>query len=282
MIVDAHCHAWPSWPYDPKVPDATTRGTAPMLDHVLERHGIDHAVVVAANLGASGTPEDDDDAYVARLATSDPDRYTAVADLDSFWSPSYGTPGMSDRLARITDAGPFRGVAHYVRGDDDGHLLSDDALSAWRHAERSRLVVGVHAPPAWHSSVLALAAKLPDLTIVLHHQGLVTDEVALDGLLTLAARPNILLKASGFHHLVDEPWRFPFAPALERFEAIVDAFGPDRLMWGSDYPVCEKHGIGYRQALEAVRTECRFLDAAALDAVLGGTAARVFGLAAAS
>jgi L-fuconolactonase len=75
---------------------------------------------------------------------------------------------------------------------------------------------------------------------------------------------------------VREPFPFvePVPPLLERF---VDAYGPDRLMWGSDFPpVAGREGYGNALRLPMARLEA--LPAAAREAVFGGTALAVFPL----
>ena len=62
-----------------------------------------------------------------------------------------------------------------------------------------------------------------------------------------------------------------------RFDAAVDAFGADRLMWGSDFPFVQLNG-GQRASLEAVRKFSSALAPEARDAILGGTARRLFRL----
>jgi L-fuconolactonase len=139
------------------------------------------------------------------------------------------------------------------------------------------MIASLHAPPAWHRAVGDLAERHPAVPVLLHHQGLAADPEAADGLMALASVPNAYVKASGFHYLVSRPWSYPFAEARPGFRRLVEEFGADRMLWGSDYPVCAKYGIGYRQSLEVVRTECDFLDERELDAILGGTAAALLG-----
>jgi predicted TIM-barrel fold metal-dependent hydrolase len=61
---------------------------------------------------------------------------------------------------------------------------------------------------------------------------------------------------------------------LDVFRAIYDAYGPDRLMWGSDYPVVHRF-MTYPQSLEIVRSLCRFIPGHEMPAILGGTLERL-------
>jgi L-fuconolactonase len=58
---------------------------------------------------------------------------------------------------------------------------------------------------------------------------------------------------------------------------LLECFGPDRLLWGSDWPVVDLAG-GYAAWSSATETCLACLDADARAAILGGTAARVYGL----
>ncbi|MGE3271097.1 MAG: amidohydrolase family protein, partial [Chloroflexota bacterium] len=51
-------------------------------------------------------------------------------------------------------------------------------------------------------------------------------------------------------------------------QALYERYGPERLHWGSDYPVLRK-AMTYQQALEAVRTHCDFISAPDMDRILG-------------
>ena len=86
---------------------------------------------------------------------------------------------------------------------------------------------------------------------------------------------NIYLKLSAHFRVSSQ--EAPRTDLQPRFDAAVDAFGADRLMWGSDFPFVQLNG-GQRASLEAVRGFARNLPQEAQDALLGGTARRLFRL----
>ena len=59
-------------------------------------------------------------------------------------------------------------------------------------------------------------------------------------ILASAALPNIHVKLSGFHYVNPVGWDFPHAAVRPVVQALYDAYGPERLHWGSDYPVLRK------------------------------------------
>ena len=84
----------------------------------------------------------------------------------------------------------------------------------------------------------AIAARYPTLRLVIDHLGLVRTKLDheafahLSGLLALAKRPNIAVKASAVTDYSGEPYPFPILQGYLR--QVFDAFGPKRIFWGSD------------------------------------------------
>lgn len=275
MIVDAHVHAWPRWPYQPPVPDDATRGSYPNLLHEMDRAGVDLAVIVNARIERS----DDNDAYGAEAVAAHPTRFRNVVDLDSRWSPEHHTPGAADRLAALVAAHRPAGVSHYLGYEDDGWLRSDEAKAVWALAERERLFISLAVPPVWFSDLRELARRHPGVDVLVNHLAVVMvhpggiDE-GLHLVLDDEELPNLLVKTSGYYYGSDRPWDYPYADRMWIAKAFHDRWGPGRMVWSSDWPSVLAHA-SYRQALEVLREHSGFLSGADLDAVLGGNMERV-------
>jgi predicted TIM-barrel fold metal-dependent hydrolase len=97
-----------------------------------------------------------------------------------------------------------------------------------------------------------------------------TYSVALAEVTASTVVDNIYVKVSGFHHASAQGWDYPWDEAITIFQRLVEAFGPGRLCWGSDFPASDRY-CTYRQALEVVRSHCSFLSAEDRRMVLGGT-----------
>ena len=159
-----------------------------------------------------------------------------------------------DWLVRPGLAPAFRALA--------AHGLVFDALVLARHLPR----------------LLVVAERHPDLAIVIDH--LAKPEIRarrLDpwraGMAALAARPNVFCKLSGLVTEAKPGWT---GADLRPYVAhVLAAFGPERLMWGSDWPVVDLAG-GYDSWRAASLALLDGLSAAEREAVLGGTAARVY------
>lgn len=245
MIVDAHCHAWRRWPYTTAVPDPATRGDATQLLSVMDAHGVDRALVVAAGIGAGDARTDntDNNDYVASAVRASGGRLDWVADVDSRWSSDYRRAGGADRVrAALGDRpdGPV-GITHYCSDTVDDWFDTADG-AAFLTAVGDRLL-SVHLPAQWIPAFVPVARRHPGLTVLVHHQG---------------------------HVRPDRPWDYPFVHERETLRRVVDHVGARRLVWGSDFPVSAAD-LSYRQTIEVVREHCDFLDPADLAAVLGGT-----------
>jgi predicted TIM-barrel fold metal-dependent hydrolase len=276
-ILDSHCHAWRVWPYAPLVPDETSRGTIEQLLYEMDSHGIDQATVVCAAI--ENNPGNID--YVSFAQARYPGRIRLVADLDCTWHETYHRGGSADRLRALSDHYELVGFTHYVAGENDGWLASDEAEALFCAAGERGLLVSLAAGPAWQADLRSLARRHPDVPILCHHLGGVPaggpgDTAGLRELTKSVSCPNIYVKASGFHYASGQGWDYPWPDAIRLFRQIFEAFGPARLCWASDFPACTRH-CTYRQSLEVIRTHCSFLQADDLRLILGGTLQSILG-----
>lgn len=89
----------------------------------------------------------------------------------------------------------------------------------------------------------------------------------------LARHPRAWVDLAALPLLVDRQAEYPYVEAQECVRWAVDAFGAERVMWGTDYPATLNAGT-YGQLLGWIRDHCSFLTAAQKAAILGGNAAR--------
>jgi len=117
--------------------------------------------------------------------------------------------------------------------------------------------------------------KLPDLTLVIDHMAdcPVSQPQELEKLIALKRFPNVFVKI--FAHLV------AFAPAIsvldsqELVKRLYDAYGPRRLMWGTDWPIIEPVAK-YEAGAHVVRDDMKFLNAEDKSWMLSKTIERVW------
>jgi predicted TIM-barrel fold metal-dependent hydrolase len=244
--------------------------------------GVERCLVVCASVDGN-----DNLAYVLSAARSHPSRVSVLADLDCPWSSTYHVAGAGDRMRALAEGGGIAGITHYLGRDNDGWLLGADADEVFAEAGRRSLVISLSARPVWQADLRLLAARHPTVPVLCHHLGLPAtadlDGPGLSEVTASAAVANILIKASGAHYLPDRAHHQPDNPRPDAagrrhralLQRVVDAYGPDRVVWGSDYPACLRYGVTYRQTIEFVLEQCAPLGPEGRSKVMGGTLERL-------
>ena len=173
------------------------------------------------------------------------------------------------------------GIRHIVQAEPDDFLLGDAFQAGVARLARHGLAYDVLVYARQLRAAIDFAGALPDQRLVLDHLGKpdiragVFDSWRRD-LDRLAALPNVCAKLSGL--VTEADWRHWPVEDLHRYiNAALDSFGPERLMIGSDWPVCTVAG-GYGDVLEVVRTVIAGRPPGEREAVLGGTAQRFWNL----
>ncbi|TXS52825.1 amidohydrolase family protein [Streptomyces sp. t39] len=194
-------------------------------------------------------------------------------------------PGVADALAELR-SGPggdrLVGIRHQVQEEaDPGWLLRPDVGRGLTAVGGAGLVYDLVVRPHQLPAARAAAARHPGLRFVLDHAGkppVATGRLTpwADDLRRLAALPNTTCKLSG---LVTEAGRdgWTVAGLAPYADAVLDAFGPGRVMFGSDWPVCLP-AAGYAEVLDTARALTARLDPGEREAFFAGTATRVYGL----
>ncbi|MFB6962162.1 amidohydrolase family protein [Streptomyces sp. NPDC056309] len=277
--IDAHHHVWDlsvrdqDWITGPELAPLRRDFTLDSLRPQAAAAGVDATVLVQTICVPEETPE-----YLA-LAAADP----LVAGVVG-WT-DLTSPAVTDALSGLrTLPGGDRlvGIRHQVQGEDDPDwLLRPDVGRGLAAVASAGLAYDLVLRPEQLPSAVAVARQRPELTFVLDHLGKPPirprrpDTWAAD-LSALARLPNTVAKLSG---LVTEADRHTWSPAdLRPFVAVaLEAFGPERLMFGSDWPVCTL-AAGYEQVVATCRELLADLSDHERTAVFAGTAARFYGL----
>ncbi|MET8202739.1 amidohydrolase family protein [Micromonospora taraxaci] len=187
-----------------------------------------------------------------------------------------------DRLRAAPGGDRLVGIRHLVQSETDpAYLDRPDVRRGIAAVGAAGLVYDLLVRQHQLPMAARLAHDLPEVNFVLDHLGkpaLGRPEMTewTSGLRALADAPNTTAKISG---LVTEVDRSPWTPGDLRpaVEAALDAFGPDRLMYGSDWPVCLL-ASSYARWVEALAELLGGHDEATQASIWGGTARRVYGL----
>jgi predicted TIM-barrel fold metal-dependent hydrolase len=129
----------------------------------------------------------------------------------------------------------------------------------WKRCADLKVPMTVLAPIGRMPGVAAQLEKLPDLTVVIDHMAdcPVDQPAELEKLIALKRYPNVFVKVSHTWSLSKQP--YPWLDAQEHVKRLHAAFGPQRLMWATDWPIIE--GVStYDKALKVVRDDMKFLN----------------------
>ncbi len=277
MRIDAHHHLWHFEPVEYGwISEAATALRRDYLHADLTRElvasHLDAAIAVQARQSLA-----ENDFLLAQAAASAGRIRGVVGWVD------LAAEDADDMLARYAAQRGFVGVRHGVQGEADPGFLARPAFNRGvARLRHHRLVYDLLVFAAQLPSVIAFVDRHPSQAFVLDHIGKPTivagriDQAWVRSFRELAKRPHVTCKVSGVVTEVREPtWTLPvIQPYLD---LAVEAFGPARLMFGSDWPVCRlkvEYGGWVRtaQAFTAPWSE------AERKAFWGGTAAHVYGL----
>jgi len=187
---------------------------------------------------------------------------------------------VSEDLALLAASGPLVGIRPMLQGGPDpAWLLRADVGRGLDAAERAGLVFDALIRPHQFGAIVTAARQRPHLPIVLDHGG----KPPMDGsdldawaasIAMLAALPNTACKLSGLLSEAGADWcRTRLA---EIIDVLIDVFGPERLIWGSDWPVCAP-AIDYGTWSATCRTLLALrLDTDGIAKIFGGNAAAIY------
>ncbi|MGW5739146.1 MULTISPECIES: amidohydrolase family protein [Streptomyces] len=194
-------------------------------------------------------------------------------------------PDVADALAALRQLpGGQRlvGIRHQVQGEPDPQwLLRPDVRRGLAAVGAAGLAYDLVVLPHQLPACVRAAREHPGLTFVLDHSG--KPPIASGALepwgtaiRALAALPNTVCKLSGLVTEAD-PQAWTTADLRPYADTVLAAFGPDRLMFGSDWPVCTLAAT-YAEVVETAGELTRSLSESERAAVFAGTATRVYGL----
>jgi L-fuconolactonase len=275
MIVDAHVHLWDRThtpqPWMTAEHQAIARPFGPHdLEPLLRKNGIDAVVLV------QGACLDSDTNYLLSAA----ERSGWIAAVTA-WLALDDPLRARTRLDELEAHGAFRAVRHLIHNEADRHWITQPpVLESLALLEDRNVILELPVVfPRHFDDVPQLAERFPQLPIVIDHLGkppIGSDEMAQwrRNLRTAATSPNVLAKLSGLNTAIARPdWQVE--DLLPASEAALEAFGPYRLMCGSDWPVLLLNG-NYDRVWEATVRIAEALAGGNAADLLGDNAARAY------
>jgi L-fuconolactonase len=273
--IDAHQHFWR---YSPQTHGWIEDHMAvlkrdflpPDLEPLLRAKGYDGCVAVQAQQTV------DETSWLLDLADQFPFIRGVVGWVD------LRAPDVGSALAGLTGRRQLKGIRHIVQGEaDDRFMLGEDFLRGIAALGVRGLTYDILIYPRQLPAAIELAARFPQQAFVLDHIAKPEMKAGLrepwaTQIRKLAASPNVLCKLSGL--VTEADWsRWKPDDIVPYLDVVSEAFGPQRLMIGSDWPVCTL-AADYGRTMSLVENYLARLSAAEAEAVLGGNATRFYRL----
>jgi L-fuconolactonase len=274
-VLDAHLHVWDlsvcEYPWlTPELGELYATYPPELAGEQLAASGVSEAVLVQAEDSLAETD------YLLSVA----ERFDWVAGVVG-WLPLAEPDQTDSATERLSASRHFRGVRHLVHDDPRADFLD---LPEVRRSLRAVAAAGypLDVPDAWPRHLAQagrVARDVPGLTVVIDHLAkppLGRPELAAwrAELARVGRWPNVVAKVSGLH-LPGVPYTVEaLRPA---WETALEVFGPERLMFGSDWPISVPHG-GYAPTMAVLTALVAELSAAEQARVMAGTARAVYRL----
>lgn len=275
MKLDSHQHFWA---YDAEQYPWISAGT-PLhrdwlptdLKALQASLGFDGSIVVQARQTV------EESRWLLKLADENPRIKGVVGWVD------LRSPRVVEELAELVRHPLFRGVRHVVQSEpDDSFMVRPEFLRGIGELHAFGLTYDILIFPQQLPAAIELVARHPGQAFVLDHiaKPLIKEkqmEPWRKLLRELAQAPGIMCKVSG---IITEAEQKNWKPDEIRpyLDVVFEAFGPDRLMWGSDWPVCLLAG-SYEQVFRLIDEYATGLSQVQREGLFGGNCARFYGVA---
>lgn len=279
MRIDAHQHYWQlargdyGWLTPKLAPIYRDFGPGDLASH-LDAFGIARTVLVQA------APTEAETDFMLDLAGATPSVAGVIGWVDM------EAPEAAQRIARLATRPKLVGLRPMIHDIADPRWMLSAALEpAYAAAETAGLAFDALVRPVHLGSLKTLVERHPGLSVVVDHgakpdiaRWTPGDEDFADWaerLHQIGRHANVVCKVSGLATEARSDWAS--ANLTPYLGTLLDAFGPERLMFGSDWPVVNLAG-GYERWMDALLRWLDGLDSPSRDMILGATAARVYKL----
>jgi L-fuconolactonase len=236
MIIDAHQHFWR---YNPERDAWITPEMAVLkrdylpadLARELAPNGVDGSIAVQASQSEEETP------FLLGLA----EQFSQIVGVVGW--VALRDPAIRDRLTYFSQFPKLRGFRHIVQSEpDDRFMLRDDFCRGISLLREFKFTYDILIYPRQLPAAVELVRRFPEQRFVIDHIAkpiVRTGELQpwADHMKELAAQPNVWCKLSGL--VTEAAWtKWKAEQFRPYFDVVLGAFGPQRLMFGSDWPVC--------------------------------------------
>lgn len=277
MVIDAHQHFWQldlPFEYDWLKSDVHQPICRSYLPADLQPHlnacGIDKSIFVQTQHNVA------ENRWVLKLA-EDNDFIAGVVGWVDLASVE-----CEQQLEEFKDHPKFVGIRHVVQDEPNpDFIIQPDVVRGLKVLQKHGVPYDLLFYTIHLKHATQLGRQLPDLPMVIDHlsKPKIKDQIVegwQDDLKAAAQFPNVYCKLSGM--ITEADWQNWKPADLKPYvETALEAFGPERCMYGSDWPVCELAGT-YEQAFHALKEVLGPISETESAAIFGGTAEKFYGL----
>jgi len=271
--IDAHVHVWKpadaTYPYDPTYngPPASPASFTP--EHLLSiARPVGVKRIVLVQMSFYGT----DNSYMLEAMKRHPGVFSGIAVVD------HDAPSLPGEISRLASLG-VRGFRITRDDREAGWLETANMRKMWRLAGEKKMAMCALVGPDALAAVHRMCEEFPATTVVIDHMARVgMDGVVRDrdvsALCNLSRHPRVYVKVSAFYALGKK--RAPYHDLVPLIQALYNAFGAQRLMWGSDSPFQVEPPFTYAESLDLVSNGLPFLTTDDKEWILRKTAQKIF------
>lgn len=276
MKIDAHQHFWELNRFDYGWLNASDlepirRDYVPAdLGPRLKACGIDRSVFVQTR------HEVEENRWALQLCESNPFLAGIVGWVD------LASEQCEQQLLEFKDHPKFLGIRHITQDEpDDDFIIRPEVIRGLQVLQKHQVPFDLLFFVKHLKHAVTVARQCPDLPLVIDHlaKPRIKEQSFEDwetNFRSAAKCQNVYCKLSGM--VTEADWKnWKPADLKPYLEIALDAFGPQRLMYGSDWPVCEL-AANYEQVYSALEENISTLSESEQEQILGKTAARFYGI----
>jgi L-fuconolactonase len=251
-ILDPHVHVWKhqaELPFVAGAPVPDWDATPEALLALMKQHGIAKTVLIQVSYYLN------DNRYLASVLKQYRQFFHGVCRVDPL------DPSAPDQLSSLTEEDGFHGLRLSPRADATGDWMRGPLMAPlWKRCQELRVPMTLMMPITRVPDAAKLVDRFPALTVVIDHMAdcPVDHPEQLEPLLALSRYPRVFVKVSHTWSLSHEA--YPWMDAQQLVKRLHEKFGPERLMWATDWPMTQDRAT-YGQRRTVVQDEMKFLNA---------------------
>ena len=274
MKIDAHQHFWN---YDPvrdswidNTMEVIKRDFLPLdLKEILKNNNIDGCISVQASQSEEET------IFLLKLASENSFIKGVVGWVD------LRADDIEEKLEAFSKDKNLVGIRHILQGEDESFMLKDDFQNGISKLNKYNLSYDVLIFPKHLKSTIKLVSNFPEQTFIVNH---IAKPNIKDGKIELwkkdieelAKYSNVYCKVSGI--VTEADWNnWAVSDFTKYLDVIFNSFGVNRIMYGSDWPVCLVAGE-YESQLEIIKDYISNLPVADREKVMGDNACKAYNI----